>query len=86
MGESAVITLEFPAGAENTGLGESGVSIANTVNSVFWNPANVASLYEESYVNFIYSRFSEKLLPALVSDLFHDFTAQHLITFFPISI
>lgn len=43
--------------------------------SLLWNPANVASLYEESYVNFIYSRFSEKLLPALVSDLFHDFTA-----------
>lgn len=72
---SAVITLDFPAGAENTGLGESGVSIANTVNSVFWNPANVASLYEESYVNFIYSRFREQLLPALASDLFHDFTA-----------
>lgn len=74
--ESVVITLEFPAGAENTGLGESGVSIANTVNSVFWNPANVASLYEESYVNFIYSRFHEELLPALeIDDLYHDFTA-----------
>lgn len=76
VGESAIITLEFPAGAENTGLGESGVSIANTVSSVFWNPANAASLYEETYVNFIYSRFHENLLPSLrIPDLYHDFTA-----------
>lgn len=75
VGESSVVTLEFPAGAENTGLGESGVSMANTVSSVFWNPANAASLYEQSYVNFIYSRFHEELLPGFDTDLYHDFTA-----------
>ncbi len=74
--ESAIGTLDFPAGAENTGLGESGVSIANTVNSVFWNPANVAGFYEESYVNFIYSSFREEFLPSLgITDMYHEFTA-----------
>jgi hypothetical protein len=76
VGEGAVITLQFPAGAENTGLGETGVSIANTVNSVFWNPANVACLYEELYLNHIYSNFHEDLLPVLhLPELYHDFSS-----------
>lgn len=72
--ESAVLTLDFPAGAENTGLGETGVSNANTVYSVFFNPANTASLYEETYSNIIYSSFHEEVLPALVSGIYHDYS------------
>lgn len=76
VGESAVIALEFPAGAENTGLGEIGVSYAQTVYSVFWNPANVACLYEETYLNHGYTQFHESLLPAFhLPDLYHDFYA-----------
>jgi len=75
VGESAVITLEFPAGAENTSLGEIGVSYANTIYSVFWNPANVACLYEETNLNHIYTNFHEDLLPAInLPDLYHNFS------------
>ena len=76
VGESAVVTLEFPAGAENTGLGETGVSFANTPYSVFWNPANAACLYEETYLNHQYTEFKELLLPSLkIPGLTHNFTA-----------
>ncbi|HLV32544.1 MAG TPA: hypothetical protein VKY57_13325 [Chitinispirillaceae bacterium] len=75
-GEGAVITLEFPAGAENTALGETGVSVANTVSSTFWNPANVACLYDETYLNLIFTYFHEDLLPSFgIPDLYHNFTA-----------
>ena len=73
--QSSVITLQFPAGAENTGLGECGVSLANTAFTVFWNPANVACLYEETYLNNSYSQFHEALLPKFTfPDLYHDFS------------
>jgi hypothetical protein len=76
VGESAVTTLDFPAGAENTGLGETGVSFANTPYSIFWNPANAACLYEETYLNQQYTKFNEQLLPSFkIPDLTHSFTA-----------
>jgi hypothetical protein len=74
--ETGVITLEFPAGAENTGLGECGASNANTIYSAFFNPAGIASLYEETYSNFIYSNFHELLLPVFgLKDLYHDYSS-----------
>lgn len=33
----AVISLEFPAGAKNTGFGETGVIFANMLYSMFWD-------------------------------------------------
>lgn len=73
--QSSLNTIQFPSGAENTGLGGIGVSIPNSIYSVFWNPANVACLYEENYLNHIYSRFHEDLLPSFgIPGVYHDFT------------
>ena len=71
--KGAVITLEFPAGAENTALGEAGVSYAKNLYSVFWNPANLPVLYDETYSNIIYTSFREELLPQLDLDLLHTY-------------
>lgn len=72
MGNTRVITLEFPSGAENTALGEAGVSLANSPYSVFWNPASIPALYDEYKCRVMYSYFHEELLPELgFGDLFH---------------
>ena len=71
---AAVITLAFPAGAENTCLGEAGVSYAKNLYSVYWNPANLPVLYDETHSNIVYTSFREKLLPVLnIEDLLHTF-------------
>ena len=41
VGESAVITLEFPFGARMSGMGEVGVALADDVSALFWNPAGL---------------------------------------------
>lgn len=75
VGQSAVITLEFPGGAENTGLGESGVSHAKNIYTLFWNPANLPAVYDETYSNIIFGHFHEDLLPSFhIPDLYHNFT------------
>jgi hypothetical protein len=73
--QSAVITLEFPGGAENTGLGECGVSHAKNIYTLFWNPASLPAVYDETYSNIIFGHFHEVLLPLFqVPDLYHNFT------------
>lgn len=72
VGKTAVLTLAFPYGAENTGLGECGVSYANSINSIFWNPANAPFVGQEINCQFVYSFFHEQLLPIFnIWDLYH---------------
>ncbi|MBD3316023.1 MAG: hypothetical protein GF344_09565 [Chitinivibrionales bacterium] len=79
VGESSVITLVFPVGAENCGLGESGVSLAENVYSVFWNPASLPAIGEHNEVQFIRSTFYETLFPAFkIPDLWHADTVTAL--------
>lgn len=63
VGQTSVITLEFPHGAENCGMGEVGVSLADNINSVFWNPAALPAIGEKLSVQYLYSTFYERLLP-----------------------
>lgn len=75
VGKTAVITLEFPHGAENCGMGEVGVSLAENVNSVFWNPAALPAIGQYLSVQYVYSQFYESLLPSLgLKDLWHTDT------------
>lgn len=70
-----VITLEFPVGAENTGMGESGVSLDNSIYCAFFNPASIASFGKKQNLQFCYSVFNEPLLPAFhLPDLIHSDT------------
>jgi len=39
---SAIITLEMPVGARQLGMGESGVSLADDANTLYYNPAGLA--------------------------------------------
>lgn len=72
IGETAVISLEFPYGSENLSMGECGVSINNSLNSVFWNPANSSFLGDELHVQIAHSFNHEFLLPAFqLNDLYH---------------
>jgi len=78
--KSAVITLEFPAGAVNCGMGETGVASAKNIFSMFWNPACLPALYDENFTNALYGQSHEKLLPDLeLGDLYHDFNAGAII-------
>jgi hypothetical protein len=72
VGQTAVITLTFPHGAENCGMGEAGVSLAENLNSVFWNPAALPAIGRNLSLQYAYSHFSERLLPVLdIDDLEH---------------
>lgn len=74
-GKTAVITLEFPHGAENCGMGEVGVSLADDIHSVFWNPASLPAIGKNCSVQYIYSTFYETLLPAFhLQGLWHTDT------------
>ena len=42
VGQSAVVTLVFPFGARNTGMGEVGTSLADDDAVLFYNPAGLA--------------------------------------------
>jgi hypothetical protein len=73
VGKTAVITLEFPHGAENCGMGEVGVSLADNINSVFWNPAALPAIGKLLSVQYVYSHFYEPLLPRFqIKDLDHS--------------
>lgn len=79
LGEAAVITLEFPHGAENCGMGETGVSLADNINSIFWNPASIPAIGENLHVQYIYSESYESLLPTFhLKDLWHSDTIHAL--------
>lgn len=61
VGNTDLETLALPTGAENTALGEAGVSLSNSPYSVFWNPANIPALYNEYKCRVMYSYFPESL-------------------------
>jgi hypothetical protein len=71
VGESSVITLVFPFGARNTGMGEVGTSLADDDAALFYNPAGLGipnSLWNDGSV----SGFYEQLLPSFnILDLWH---------------
>ena len=75
VGESAVITLMFPAGAENCALGESGVSHARNIYTAFWNPACLPAVFDQDMTNVTYGSFGEELLPSLQIDLYHRYSS-----------
>jgi hypothetical protein len=69
--------LEFPVGAENCGLGESGVSLAENVFSAFWNPASIPAIGDRNSLQLQYGHFYELLLPAVgIDGLWHTDTIQ----------
>lgn len=71
IGQSAVITLAFPFGARGTGMGETGVSLADDESVVFWNPAGLGVRNERWHGGSV-SNFYERLLPAFnIPDLWH---------------
>jgi hypothetical protein len=73
VGKTAVATLQFPHGAENCGMGEVGVSLADNINSVFWNPAALPAIGKHLSVQYVYSHFYEPLLPSFhIKDLDHS--------------
>ncbi len=75
VGKTAVITLDFPHGAENCGMGEVGVSLAENISSVFWNPASLPAIGQNLSVQYLYSYFHEDLLPLMqIKDLYHNDT------------
>ncbi len=57
--EPSVVMLEFPAGAENAGLAESGVSLSNSINTMFWNPAALPAVYDNLQTRIQAGYFSE---------------------------
>jgi hypothetical protein len=74
--ESSGVTLEFPAGAENTGLAESGVSLSNSINTMFWNPAALPAVYDNLQTRIQAGYFTEH--PLNSEQLNHTYTTGAL--------
>lgn len=71
VGESAVITLIFPFGARNTGMGEVGTALADDDAALFYNPAGLG-IPNSSWDDGSISNFYEQLLPSFnIPDLWH---------------
>jgi hypothetical protein len=71
VGESAVITLVFPSGARNLGMGEVGTALADDENVAFFNPAGLG-IKNHRWQGGAVTGFWEPLLPALgLRDLWH---------------
>lgn len=76
IGESSIITLEFPAGAENTGQAECGVSLSNSINTMFWNPASLPAVYDNLQSRIQTGYFSEH--PLNIKQVDHSFLSGAL--------
>lgn len=71
VGESAVITLVFPWGAAENGMGEVGTALADRENVGFYNPAGLGANNKRWHSGEI-GQFYEPLLPAFnLPDLWH---------------
>jgi hypothetical protein len=76
VGESAIIALVQPVGAENLGMGECGVSLDNTGYCAFFNPASVASFGKKQELQFFYSTFDDFSWAGMTpSDIYHADTS-----------
>jgi hypothetical protein len=64
--DNYIVCLTLPYGAENSGIGECGVSYPNTLYSIFWNPANAPFLGDKYNCQLIYSFYHEKRLLRIV--------------------
>lgn len=72
IGQSAIITLAFPHGARNMGMGETGVALADDLSASFFNPAGFG-MYWEQHKKLTTSLFYEELLPKFnLDDLWHS--------------
>jgi hypothetical protein len=74
--QPSVVMLEFPAGAENTGLAESGVSLSNSINTMFWNPAALPAVYDNLQTRIQAGYFSEH--PLNIKEVDHTYTTGAL--------
>ncbi len=71
IGQSAIITLQFPYGAREAAMGECGVALADDQSCMFYNPAGLGVI-SESMNKGAAGHFFEPLLPALkLSDVWH---------------
>jgi hypothetical protein len=72
LGETAVITLEFPYGARQAGMGEVGVALADDESAVYYNPAGLG-VRSPRWRYGSFGHFYEPLLPAFdIPDLWHS--------------
>ncbi len=63
IGQSSIITLSFPYGARQYGMGEVGAALADDESTVFWNPAGLG-IDNERWYGGAFTQFYEPLLPA----------------------
>ncbi len=71
IGQSSVITLTFPFGARQNGMGEVGTALADDESTVYWNPAGLGPVNERWHGGAV-THFYEPLLPAFdIPDLWH---------------
>jgi hypothetical protein len=71
IGQSAVITLVFPSGAQSLGMGEVGTALADDENVAFYNPAGLG-MRNSRWSRGAVTEFYEPLLPAFrIPGLWH---------------
>lgn len=63
--------LVLPAGAENNGLAESGVSLSNSIYSMFWNPASLPAVYDNLQIRIQAGYFNEH--PLNIKSIDHNY-------------
>lgn len=71
IGQSAIITLTFPYGAREAGMGEVGTGLCSGPGAPFYNPAGLA-IPNEDWDGVLLHSFYEPLLPAFqLPDMWH---------------
>jgi hypothetical protein len=73
IGESAVITLIFPGGTRECGMGEVGTALADDEYTTYWNPAGLG-VANERFDGGAVSFSQQRLLPAFIKN--NDFWHQ----------
>jgi hypothetical protein len=68
VGITAVPFLQIEPDSRSTGMGNTGVAIADNAAAIFWNPAGLA-FQNQSQVNLTHANW----LPAFNADLFYDY-------------
>jgi len=68
VGITAVPFLQIEPDSRSTGMGNTGVALADNASAIFWNPAGLA-FQNQSQVNLTHANW----LPAFNADLFYDY-------------